>query len=317
MKRKIVAVAALAGAVLATGIAPRAGHAEAQQERYPWREMQQHAFDVTDGGTLSVRVDDADVAITVASGAQASVTMRLRSNDMDWATDRFERTNYRAGLDGNTVVVESDEEPRDTWTSGNWMSVLIEVSVPARFDLDVETQDGDVSVASFEGDAVLRSQDGDLIVDSLRGGALELRTQDGDVRAALLAGTSIQVRSQDGEIEIDTLRGAAAMHTQDGDIRIGSAEAPELTLSTGDGDIHLALTAAARLELDTHDGDISIEAPSSLRADIDLAGEDVLVRGASNLQGGVSDHRARGALNGGGERIRARTGDGAVRLILR
>jgi hypothetical protein len=290
--------------------------AQRNRDQYPWQDMQQHAFDVADGGTLQVRVNDADVAVMTSSGGNATVDIRLRSNDMEWATDRFARTNYRARLDGGTVIVESDRDPRNSWVSGKWMSVFVEVHVPARFDLDVMTQDGDVAVGSFEGDARLRSQDGDIIVDRLTGGDIELRTQDGDVRAATLDGGRVNAHSQDGDIEIDTLHGTVAMSTQDGDIRIGTATASQVELSSHDGDISLAITSDARLELETADGDISIEAPAALRADIDLAGEDVYVRGDFSLQGNVSEGRARGTINGGGERIRARTHDGAVRLLV-
>lgn len=288
-----------------------------QRDQYPWRDMLADTFDVADGGVLRVQIDDADVAVLAAGGNQATVTIRLRSNDMDWAVDRYQRTNYRARLEARAVIVESDEEPRDSWVSGNWMSVLVEVHVPTRFDLDVRTQDGDVAATSFEGNAVLRSQDGDISVDSLAGGELRLDTQDGDVRAVLLAGDRVEVTSQDGDIQIDTARGMLSVSTQDGDIRIGAADAPGVALATHDGDIHVAINESARVELETNDGDIDIEAPSSLRADVDLAGEEVSVRGGFSLQGSVSEHRAQGTINGGGEIVRARTRDGSVRLLIR
>ena len=287
-----------------------------QRDRYPWELMQQHSFDVADGGTLRVRVDDADLAVMASTTRSAEVTIRLRSNDMEWARDRFERTNYRARMDGGTVVIESDEEPNNSWRSGNWMSVFVEVHLPSRFDLDLETQDGDVSVAAFEGQARVHSQDGDLTIDSLQGGDIELRTQDGDVRAALLSGPTVEIFSQDGDIDVDTLGGTVTMHTQDGDIRIGSADTRHMELESSDGDIHVALvTTGARMSLETRDGDISIEAPSALQADIDFSGEEVHIRGSFRINGRVSRGRAKGNINGGGLEIRARTNDGTVRLI--
>jgi hypothetical protein len=41
------------------------------------------------------------------------------------------------------------------------------------------------------------------------------------------------------------------------------------------------------------------------------------VRGGFSLQGSVSEHRAQGTINGGGEALRARTRDGSVRLLIR
>lgn len=307
------ATAGLAAAMMLGALAVSAQ--PAQRDQVPWEQMQQHSFAVADGGTLRVDLRDADVAIGNATGGGAEVTISLRSNDMEWARDRFERTNYRARLDGDTVIIDSDEEPRNSWVSGNWMSVNVEVRVPSRFNLHVVTQDGDVEAASFEGDARLRSQDGDIRVESLGGGSIDLQTQDGDVRAARLEGTEVILRSQDGDIEVDTVRGMLAAHTQDGDIHIGAAESSEIELDTSDGDIHVGIAGASRMRLDTNDGDISIEAPSSLRAEIDLRGEDVSVRGIGSLNGEVSRGRARGTVNGGGETITARSGDGNVRLI--
>lgn len=277
--------------------------------------MQQHRFDVGAGGTLRVDLTDADLAVGSSATGAAEVTISLRSNDMEWARDRFERTNYRARLDGDTVIVESDEEPRNSWVSGNWMSVNVEVRVPSRFDLEVSTQDGDIDAGSFEGNARMRSQDGDIRVETLTGDDIDLGTQDGDVRAARLIGAAIVLRSQDGDIEVDTLRGAVAAHTQDGDIHIGAAEAPKIELDTSDGDIHVGIVGAAHMRIDADDGDISIEAPSSLQAEIDLRGEEVTLRGIGSLNGEVSRGRARGTINGGGEAITARSGDGNVRLI--
>lgn len=302
------AVAMACGLFATTSVATQRGE-------YPAEEMQQHNFDVNDGGTLRIDVDDADVAVGTSTAGAAEVTISLRSNDMEWARDRFERTNYRARLDGNTVVVESDAEPRGSWVSGNWMSVLVDVRVPTRFDLDVATQDGDIDAGSFEGDALLRSQDGDVTVGTLDGARIELRTQDGDVRASRLAGEDLVVHTQDGHIDVDTVRGAIAAHTSDGDIRIGSADAPEIDLETSDGDIHVATAGPGRMRLDSNDGDISIEAPASLPAEIDLRGEEVYLSGIGSLDGDVFEGRARGSINGGGETITARTGDGDVRLI--
>ena len=310
--------ASLWTALMVTVLVTSSAGATPQRDQYPWEQMQQHSFDVADGSTLRVRVDDADLAVMVSTTGSAEVTIRLRSNDMEWARDRFERTNYRAHVDGSTVVIESDREPNNSWRAGTWMSVIVEVRLPSRFDLDLETQDGDVSVAAFDGQVRVRTQDGDLTIDSLRGGDIELRTQDGDVRAALLSGPTVGVFSQDGDIDVATLGGSVTMHTQDGDIRIGSADTQHIELESSDGDIHVVLvTSSARMSLETRDGDISIEAPSSLQADINFAGEDVHIRGSFRINGRVSRGRAEGSINGGGREIRARTEDGTVRLIER
>jgi len=221
---KVRIVACLA-ALLLSALAYPDVRAEPQQQEHPWQQMQEHAFDVGAGGTLRVHVDDADVAVVAASGGNATIDIRLRSNDMERARDLFERTGYTARQDGNTIIVESGTRPDDDWRQGFWMSVVVETRVPKRFDLDLSTEDGDVSLASHEGRVRVDTEDGDIVAGELIG------------------------------------------------------------------------------------------APSSLRASIDLSGEDVSIQGGSRIDGDVRDGRAQGDLNGGGERIRARTGDGTVRLV--
>lgn len=304
-------VAAVAAAAASVG--PR----EISQRDVPWESMQRQEFAVSPGGALQIRVDDADVAIGVANGQRAEVVFSLRSNDMEWARGVYERMRLRAREDGRTIVVESDPRPREEWRRDRWMSVRVEARVPARFDLDVHAQDGDVALASFEGSMQIVTQDGDITAESLRGPSIGLRSQDGDLFAAALAADRIALETQDGDIDVGSLAGATRAHTSDGDIRIGAVDATDVELESNDGDVFVAANAAGRLLISTGDGDISIVAPASLQADIDFSAEEISLQSGFSLDGSVNRRRAQGRINGGGAEIRARTNDGEIRLLER
>jgi hypothetical protein len=308
---RAVCLAVLASSVLTS---PDVRAEPGQQERV-WQVMEEQSFEMASIGTLRISVDDADLAVVGDGETNATVEIRLRSNDMQRATDLYERSHYRARLEGNDIIVESDGRPNDEWRQGFWMSVIVEVRVPERFNLDLTTEDGDVSLGSHDGRIRVRTEDGDVTADTLSGASIELHSDDGDIVARELRGDLIDTQTEDGDITIESLTGPVTMKTRDGDIRVGSAAAEALTLDSGDGDIHIAITGAARMDVNTEDGDISIVAPSSLRARLDLAGEDVSIHGAFRISGSIHDGRAEGELNGGGERIRAHTDEGTVRLL--
>ncbi len=303
-------------ALLIAVLVGSAASAATLQQEYPWQSMEEQTFAAGAGGTLRVRVDDADVAVTADGGSNATIAIRLRSNDMDRATDLYARSNYRIRQDGGTILVESDRRPNNEgWRDRFWMSVVVDVRLPERFALDLSTGDGDVSLGSHEGEIRVQTHDGDITATELRGGEIGLRSEDGDISATSLSADRIETHTEDGDITVESLRGEVTMRTRDGDIRIGAASSDQLLLDTGDGDIHVAIGDSARMDASTQDGDISIVAPSSLRARLDLSGEDVSIHGNFRVSGRIHDGRAEGDLNGGGERIRARTHDGSIRLV--
>ena len=319
MKRSPVAIlgisCVLVAAVAAAAATASGGPREISQRDVPWESMQRQELPASPGGTLQVRVDDADVGVGTAEGDQAEVEISLRSNDMEWARGVYERMAFTVRESGGTIVVESDPRPREEWRRDRWMSVRIEARVPSRFDLDIHTQDGDVALASFEGSMQIVTQDGDVTAESLRGPSVELRSQDGDLFAAALAADRIALQTQDGDIDVGSLAGATRAHTSDGDIRIGAVDATDVELESSDGDVFVAINAAGRLAIRTGDGDISIVAPATLQADVDFSGEEISLQSGFSLDGSVDRRRAQGRINGGGAEIRAHTNDGEIRLL--
>ena len=98
---------------------------------------------------------------------------------------------------------------------------------------------------------------------------------------------------------IDALSGGLNAQTTDGDIRVHIDSLEPTTLRSGDGDITV-ITAA------------------TLNANVDLRAEDLYLRNLDlNFNGELSDHRARGKLNGGGPRLQASTRDGSITLSTR
>lgn len=196
--------------------------------------------------------------------------------------------------------------------------MLVVVRIPERFDLSIETGDGDIRVERVVGEVQLTTGDGDVLLGRAEGEELGVETGDGDIVAKELSYTSVAMETGDGDLQIAVLEtDRAKIETSDGDIGVAELTGP-LRARSGDGDIAVGLLEAAEVSLGTGDGSILVKAPVGLGLTLQLSGEEVVLEApGDSFDGRTSKSSIRGDLNGGGPRLSAISGDGDVTLILR
>lgn len=268
-----------------------------------WKEelVYERRFDVAPGGQLRVDVPDSDIEVRTGEGNAVTIDVFVRARDIDWGREVVERMAFAAEAAGSTVSVRAVDPRihRDAWHRNRGVGVTTRIVVPARFNLDVHTADGDIQILNdLEGVVALRSSDGDIRIGSVRGERVTIETSDGDVVTRAIVATRVSVRTSDGDI---VMRGISG----------------ELDARTNDGDVSIELVEVHGATVTTHDGDILLYAPRDLRADITLEGEELSVDRGLALNGRLSSRRIQGSLNGGGARIVARTNDGEVDFRIR
>ena len=240
--------------------------------------VQEETFDVGEGGALRIDVEDADLVIVGGGRPGVKVTVELGSSDLARARKLYDQMKLRIDADGNTVAVRGRRPPSTRgWMNSFGFGITIKVEVPTRFDVDMRTADGDITLQRVSG-------------------RLTAVTEDGDVVLARIGGQTASVRSSDG------------------DIAVRGAQVASVSLETEDGDIRTEGIRSARLRLRTEDGDISIVLAENKGADVELRGEEVRVDGKVTFRGLRDDGRLSGRLNGGGPQVDAKTDDGMIRL---
>jgi len=293
-------------------------------------------FAVASGGKLKASVGDMDVLLRSGNSNEAHVEVTL-SGDIDKMRERYEKMNFEAELDGNTLVISTHE--KRSWWGGSWSggrgSILVTVTLPDKFDVYAQTSDGDITAGGIEGTIELKTSDGDVEVDALAGDSVYLKTSDGDINVAEIKSKEINLRTSDGDVRAEYLKGEdVTLATSDGNVEAGKidatsisarssdgdlelnlvGEAGDLEARTSDGDIDVSIDGKFSLNLSTSDGDIVIRAPKDFGAMVDLKGERVKLGGKIALEGEVTERRISGKLGDGGPNIRARTSDGTVAL---
>ena len=251
-------------------------------------------FTVT--GHAQVRVTTDDGSVRVSTGDVQQVEIRVVYSGYKLDRDLRVETSQN----GNAVEVAAKTG------SGSWFnfgvrhtSLRVEVHMPKNADLNVETGDGSVEADSINGNLDVHTGDGHITVQGAKGN-IRLRTGDGHIEGQGLDGRA-DITTGDGHVNIQGRFDALNIKTGDGSVTAradkGSTVASPWNIHTGDGNVDLDLPGEMQANLDasTHDGRISLGIP-------------VMVEGT------FSSTKIFGKMNGGGQAIVVRTGDGSIHL---
>jgi DUF4097 and DUF4098 domain-containing protein YvlB len=178
-------------------------------------------------------------------------------------------------------------------------SVQLEMKIPQAADLDLHSGDGKIIAENLNGAVTLSSGDGDIRVNRGKG-SLNIETGDGRVECRSIEG-DLRAETKDGSVRIDGVFTRLDLHTGDGsidaDARAGSKMAAAWTVRTGDGSVNLALPDGFSADVDVHTGDghINVDFPVT-------------------VEGSLRENAIRGKINGGGQVLEVKTGDGSITL---
>jgi len=251
-------------------------------------------FAVNGHAQVHVQTDDGSVRVSTGDVQQVEIRVVYTGYKLD------KDLRVETSQNGNSVEVQAKT------ASGSWFSfgvrhssLRVEVHMPKDADLTVETGDGSVEADSITGNLDVRTGDGHIAVQGAKGN-IRLHSGDGHIEGRGLDGRA-DITTGDGHVNIEGRFDALNIKTGDGSVTAradkGSTVSSPWNIHTGDGSVDLDLPGELQANLDasTHDGRISLGIP-------------VMVEGT------FSSTKIFGKMNGGGQAIVVRTGDGSIRL---
>ena len=180
------------------------------------------SFSVGKGGSLQVFISEGDILISAWDKNEVLVkAIGIGDDETDGLT---------ISQSGSTVRVKSHASPESS-------DLRFDISVPSRFDIDIQTSSGDIDVQGS-------------LVGNLKGS-----TSAGTIRLGNLGGT-VSMSTSGGDIETGSIQGDLELRTSGGDIRMGSVSG-EADVSTAGGEITID-NVGKRLRAKTAGGNISI-----------------------------------------------------------
>jgi hypothetical protein len=177
----------------------------------------------------------------------------------------------RLGSSAETLEVTGDADelrfvvrlPKQSRSSSD---TVLELRVPQRARLDVETVSADLVAIGVGGAIKVNTVSGDVAM-SVASPELSVRTVSGDVRLKAPSAKAARLNSVSGDLELDGLSGQLALETVSGNVELGrGGRFSDLQLKSVSGDLELdvSLEAGARVSGQTLSGEITLIVPQAL-----------------------------------------------------
>jgi len=273
-----------------------------------WTETYEWNAPAREGGKLILRADMGSVEIVPGSGNQLEgrVVVRVYTGSGEMARRVFDAYHLSAhSIAGGGVYVTA--EFAGSRRHGGNVGAEFNIKLPVRFNLDVETQGGDIGLQGpLQGEARLTTAGGDIHAPDISG-PCRMETAGGDISLGNL-GARAEVRTAGGSIHVGNVQGDATIETSGGGIQVGQVDGA-LRAETAGGDVVIA-GAAGQVMAQTAGGQIDVgPTRGSVRAE--TAAGNIRLRGA---RGQVVVETAGGSIDlyGLGAGVRANTSAGRI-----
>ncbi len=218
------------------------------------------------------------------------------SNDVDSTDDSAARNlidslgislHSEVADDRSYVRLEAMSNDAGFSQSGLNQALVVDVSLPGLFDVDLKTQSGAVNInGTIEGDVKIHSADAAVNIEKLKSMHVDVDIAAGVVSAGVIQG-SVSIRTGTGDISIGKIQGPeVSLETSSGGIRARAMYTEHAVIQSGKGSILVdgaqgntkILTGKGDVVVSGVQGNLTVESDSgNVSAQLSRP-EDVLVR---------------------------------------
>jgi len=215
-----------------------------------WIGTIEKSFSVKPGGNLILEDIKGDVNIRTWDQNTVSIH-EVKKMDI------FSESEAKAAMDAsdngysqknNTIHIGGPAFDR------KWIESDFDITVPVKFNCEVSTRGGDISVSKVGGSVKATSGGGDVEVQSVQG-PVSIKTGGGDIDIVNTAGT-VEAKSGGGDVTVSGSTGSVDVTTGGGDVEVSGTE-DEVNVTTGGGDVEISQTKG-NTSVTTGGGDIDI-----------------------------------------------------------
>ena len=225
----------------------------------------------TKDGRINVTGDDiADCNVTA--------TIVVRAHSEENARRIAEETNVRLEQFGNKLTLKVD---KPVMMMNQSVDVHLDAIVQRNCDLNLDTDDGGITVENVQGRIDIKTDDGKVTLSRV-GGEIKVRCQDSLVKVVEVTG-DVDLQSDDGRMVVEYSKDAGG---------------------------------ACNVSLVTDDGDVDFTAPTNFSADVEVRTDDGSINTTLpiNVIGKIGKKGVRGTIGTGEGKLYIKTDDGSVRI---
>ncbi|MET0262951.1 MAG: hypothetical protein ABW223_08645 [Rariglobus sp.] len=222
---------------------------------------------------------------------------------------------------GGVVAVDAQFTRGVTWSWKTWppVTLLYEIAVPQRCDVEIKTGEGLITVGALTGRVVVSSDTGGIFTSEIDG-SIKARSRTGAVAITACNGP-IEVSTDIGNITVGRANGPTQLTSRGGYIEVQRANS-EIVIRGNGSDAQVGFQAPMKhaTDITTSGGSIFLRIDIDVACTLDLRSSifgKVSLRGGLPLvvtSGGVGKSSLKGTVNAGGSRIQARASGGNVSI---
>ncbi len=294
-------------------------------------------FDVDYGGTLTVDTERGSIEVKTTSKKTVTVEISLKvpfGKDGD-AEEILEDFDIEFDHSGKNVTVTL--ESRHGWDWFGWdnhLRIHYDITVPEKYNLDLNTSGGSIKIADLEGDVECETSGGSLRISEIKGsiygrtsggsitlkgsdGTADLKTSGGGIEIGHVTG-HVKAHTSGGSIHIDEAGGEVEGSTSGGSIRVNEVRGA-IRATTSGGSISATISKQPEKDctLKTSGGGVTIYLAKGIKVDVNAktSGGSVRCDMPITVSGLLGKNEVKGKINGGGPELYLRSSGGPVRIL--
>ena len=261
------------------------------------------SFAVSSGGQLTVNADRGSIEVAATDGemVKVEVTRETRAATEAEAKELLRDHELTFNHQGDKVEITAKYKGDRRSSDGfrHQLQVHYQISVPRKYNIDLKTAGGAITVSDLAGNVKVETAGGGLHIGRIQG-PVWARTSGG--RVALGGATEVaDLMTSGGGIAVDDVGSVINARTSGGSITARFATQPkgDCSLHTSGGSIRADLAEKIAVELDaqTSGGRVVSDLPVTM-----------------TLNGEQRSGHLHGKINGGGPALVLKTGGGNIHL---
>jgi hypothetical protein len=278
------------------------------------------SFDVGAGGKLIVDTDIGSIKVLAEGkeGVKVKVIRKARTTNQSKAEDIFSNLKIDFRKSGDDVLIEADYDRKhfkSIFGSRSNLSVRFIVTVPEKYNLDLNTKGGSIEVSEIEGDVKAKTSGGSLKFAFVKG-PVQGRTSGGSITLDGCTGDA-DVNTSGGSITIGEVKGEVKAHTSGGRIKVKEVMGTINAKSSG-GSISAYISKQPKTDcsLVTSGGSITAYLAEGIKVNLDAgtSGGHVNTEFPVTIKGKINKSNLKAKINGGGPELYLHTSGGSIHI---
>lgn len=296
------------------------------------------SFNVDFGGKLTINTERGSIEVKTSSRKVVDVTVvrKAKTSSEKEAQEIFDNFEIRFEHNGDDVTIETEtlKERISFWNSGSrHLRVRFLITVPQKYNVDLKTSGGSISVDDLEGEVLSKTSGGSLhfgkIIGPVKGktsggsitldgcnGNIEVNTSGGSIKIGEVNGT-VYARTSGGSIRIEHAEGSVDAKTSGGSIKVEEVMGT-INASTSGGSVTARISQQPNdnCSLKTSGGSVKVYLAKGIKLNLDAhtSSGKVVTDFPVDVQGEISKSSLKAQINGGGPDLNLRTSGGNIYL---